>query len=205
LDLTSATGLTPGSRVSPPNSHRTFHTPDVFTSAAVPEVTPTVSTGPELSTLSPTALWDTAGLNSNVNALHDIKHKICLVSTAPFALLQKQGMPCYVLQIRPECPDAGSDPVSSSLHSASNILSTTNLTKEESSLFNKIIPPEYHDFDDVFSKAGALLLLPHQPYDMKIKLESNTLPPVGPVYLMSELELHTLCEYLDKMLGKGFI
>jgi len=141
-DLTSATGLTPGSEVGPPHSHRTFHTPDVFTSAAVPEVTPIVSTGPELSTLSPTALRDTAGLDSDIDELHDIKHKIRLVSAAPFALLQKQGMPCYVLQICPECPDAGSDPVSSSLRSASNILSTTNLTEEESSLFNKIIPPE---------------------------------------------------------------
>jgi len=161
--------------------------------------------GPELSTLSPTALRDTAGLDSDVDALHDIKHKIHLVSAAPFALLRKQGTPCYVLQICPECPDAGSDLVSSSLHSASNILSTTNLTEEESSLFNKIIPPEYCDFDDVFLKAGALPLPPHRPYNMKIELESDTLPSVGPVYSMSELELCALHEYLDEMLGKGFI
>ena len=145
------------------------------------------------------------GLNSDVDALHDIKHKIHLVSAAPFALLRKQGTPCYVLQICPECPDAGSDPVSSSLCSASNILSTTNLTEEESSLFNKIIPPEYRDFDDIFSKVDALPLLPHRPYNMKIELESDTLLPVGLVYSMSELELHALCKYLDKMLGTGFI
>src|SRR5882724_8197643 len=40
---------------------------------------------------------------------------------------------------------------------------------------------------------------------MKIELESDTLPPVGPVYSMSELELRALREYLDEMLGKGFI
>ena len=55
----------------------------------------------------------------------------------------------------------GPDLVSSSLHSASNILSNTNLTEEETSLFNKIIPTEYRDFNDVFSKADALSLPPH--------------------------------------------
>src|SRR5882724_8359963 len=40
---------------------------------------------------------------------------------------------------------------------------------------------------------------------MKIELESDTLPPVGPVYSMSELELCALRKYLDEMLGKGFI
>jgi len=67
----------------------------------------------------------------------------------------------YFKSAPPECPDVGSDLASSSLHSASNILSTTNLTEEETSLFNKIIPPEYRDFDDIFSKADALPLPPH--------------------------------------------
>src|SRR5882762_5529591 len=40
---------------------------------------------------------------------------------------------------------------------------------------------------------------------MKIELKSDALPPVGPVYSMSELELCALREYLDEMLGKGFI
>ena len=40
---------------------------------------------------------------------------------------------------------------------------------------------------------------------MKTELESDTLPPVGPIYPMSELELCALWEYLDEMLGKGFI
>ena len=150
----------PGCDVGPPSSSRTFHTPDVLTSAAVPEVTPTVSMGPELLTLSPTS-QDAQGLDSDVDALLDIKQKIRLVGAAPFALLRKQGTPCYVLQIRPECPDVVSDSVSSSLRSASNILSTTNLTEDKSSLFAKIIPPEYCDFNDVFSKADALPLPPH--------------------------------------------
>ena len=161
-DPSSATGSAPGCKVGPPSSHRTFHTPNVFTSVAAPEVThSTVSPGLELLTLSPTASRDSPGLNFDIDALQDIKNKIHLVGAAPFALLRKQGMPCYVLQICPKCPDVVSDSVSSSLHSASHILSTTNLTEDKSSLFAKIIPPEYHDFNDIFLKADALPLPPH--------------------------------------------
>ena len=46
---------------------------------------------------------------------------------------------------------------------------------------------------------------PHCPYDHTIDLENDQMPPHSHIYLLSGTELSTLCEFLDDMLGKGFI
>ncbi|KAG6824281.1 hypothetical protein H0H93_002263, partial [Arthromyces matolae] len=76
---------------------------------------------------------------------------------------------------------------------------------KEEDLLKKIIPPEYQEFSDVFSEGSAKELPPHRSYDHKIDLEEGTKPPFGKVYNMSEVELKALKDYLDEMLGKGFI
>jgi len=201
--------LPPGCEVGPPTSPRTFHTPNVVTSVGVPEVDPSIVTRDSEQLTLPSTFQDSQELNSDINALEGVKSNICLVGAAPFALLWMQGTPCYLLQTCPECPDTVSDTVPSSHLSASastsvapSLHSSTNLTEEEPSLFAQVIPPEYQGFNDIFLKADVLPLSPHQPYDMKIELESDTLLLVGLVYSMSELELCALHEYLDEMLGK---
>jgi Reverse transcriptase (RNA-dependent DNA polymerase)/Retroviral aspartyl protease len=67
------------------------------------------------------------------------------------------------------------------------------------------IPEEYHDFADVFSKAKADTLPPHRPYDLKIELEDGAKPPLGPMYSLSQTELHALREFIDENLRTGFI
>ncbi|KAL1942409.1 hypothetical protein VTO73DRAFT_6011 [Trametes versicolor] len=67
------------------------------------------------------------------------------------------------------------------------------------------IPEEYHEFADVFSKSQADILPEHRPYDLKITLEDGGVPPLGPIYSLSKLELDTLCEYIDENLRSGFI
>ena len=54
------------------------------------------------------------------------------------------------------------------------------------------VPEEYRDFADIFSKAKALVLAPHQEYDLKIEQEegANLLP--GRLYSLSPVELKTL-------------
>ena len=54
------------------------------------------------------------------------------------------------------------------------------------------VPEEYHNFADVFSKAKASELAPHQEYDLKIELEEgvNLLP--GRLYSLSPVKLETL-------------
>ena len=67
------------------------------------------------------------------------------------------------------------------------------------------IPPEYHEFADLFSKKEADMLPPHRPYDHRIPLEPGTTPPFGSIYSMSPTELEVLRKYIDENLRKGFI
>ena len=57
----------------------------------------------------------------------------------------------------------------------------------------------------MFSPGEAKELPPHRPYDIKIETEGEKMPPIGKLYNMSEVELKALKEYIDDMLGKGFI
>ena len=67
------------------------------------------------------------------------------------------------------------------------------------------VPEAYQDFFDVFSKAKADTLAPHQPYDLKIALEDGTMPPQPPIYSLSNSELGTLWDFIDEHLNIGFI
>jgi hypothetical protein len=67
------------------------------------------------------------------------------------------------------------------------------------------VPPEYHDFQDVFSAEEAKELPPHRSYDHKIEIIDGQLPPHSQIYNMSQVELDALKSYIDEMLGKGFL
>ena len=67
------------------------------------------------------------------------------------------------------------------------------------------VPEDYHNFSNVFSKAKADMLAPHQPYDLKITLEDGKEPPQPPIYPLLTSELKTLWEFLDEHLTIGFI
>ena len=67
------------------------------------------------------------------------------------------------------------------------------------------VPEEYHDFVDVFSKKKSDTLAPHHPYDLKIELESDQLPKLGPIYSLSDVEQKTLQDFIDENLATGFI
>lgn len=67
------------------------------------------------------------------------------------------------------------------------------------------LPPEYHEFLDVFSKDLADELPPHRKSDHKIPLHPGTTPGYGLLYNMSREELQVLKKYLDEHLEKGFI
>ena len=67
------------------------------------------------------------------------------------------------------------------------------------------IPEDYHEFQDVFSKASASTLPPHRSYDLKIDLEEGAEPPIGRMYSLSEKEMLALREFLDENLNNGFV
>lgn len=68
-----------------------------------------------------------------------------------------------------------------------------------------LIPPEYHDYLDVFDKEKATILPQHRSYDCPIDLEEGKKPPFGPIYSLTPAELEALRVYIDENLANGFI
>ena len=113
-----------------------------------------------------------------------------IISAPAFALACRlEGSIQFSLQIRPQESD---------LHSASII------SESESSELSRV-PPDYHDFADVFSKSKADTLALHREHDLKIDLEEGASPPIGTTYSLSPSELESLRTFLDEHLTMGFI
>ena len=69
-----------------------------------------------------------------------------------------------------------------------------------------VLPPQYHEFLDIFSKDDTDKLPPLRPgVDHEIKMEPGIQAPSGPLYGMSREELEVLKKYLTENLNKGFI
>ena len=56
------------------------------------------------------------------------------------------------------------------------------------------VPPEYHDFTNVFSKSKTSQLAFHCKHDLKINLEEGTSPQLGCTYSLSTYKLESLQE-----------
>jgi hypothetical protein len=67
------------------------------------------------------------------------------------------------------------------------------------------IPSKYRRFSDVFEKRNADRLPEHRSYYCPVDLIDGACPPFGPIYGLSEPELHALQGYIDNILAKGFI
>ncbi|KAG6326007.1 hypothetical protein ID866_13082 [Astraeus odoratus] len=114
---------------------------------------------------------------------------ISLVNAAAFVRACKlKGSVQFSLQLCPE--DA-------KLHAAS--------TEPAPPLDLSSIPPEYHDFTDVFSKAKAMELPLHRNFDLKINLEEGASPPLSTIYSLLPSELEVLRTFLDEHLSYRFI
>ena len=64
---------------------------------------------------------------------------------------------------------------------------------------------QYHNFKDVFEKKNADILLEYHLYDYTIELQEGAQLLFGPIYNLSQMELATLCKYIDENLSKNFI
>ena len=101
------------------------------------------------------------------------------------------------------CKLEGSVKYQLQLHPSSEVKGWSSSTSPALDLSS--VPPEYHDYADVFSKAKASELPPHCDYDLKIDLEEGTSPPLGTLYSLSPVELSALWTFIDENLGTGFI
>ncbi|KIK15996.1 hypothetical protein PISMIDRAFT_16095 [Pisolithus microcarpus 441] len=68
-----------------------------------------------------------------------------------------------------------------------------------------LVPADYHEFADIFSKAKATELPPHRGFDLKIDIKEGASPPIGMIYSLSPPELKALCTFIDEHLSYGFI
>ncbi len=75
----------------------------------------------------------------------------------------------------------------------------------DESLKEPTIPKAFRDLADVFSPSHANSPPPHRDEDHAIQLELEKISPFGPLYNLSEYQLKTLREYIDKNLTNGFI
>ncbi|KAG5724272.1 hypothetical protein E4T56_gene15915 [Termitomyces sp. T112] len=119
---------------------------------------------------------------------------IKIISTVPFACILQDSTSAFQLQIMPAL-------LKEHLHKET----TLPECKMEKQILYEVVPLEYHEFTDMFSEGSAKELPPHHSYDHKIDLEEDALPLFGKIYNMSESKLWALKEYLNNMLGKGFI
>jgi hypothetical protein len=115
--------------------------------------------------------------------------KVAMISAAAFSLICNQPeTELYFVSMK---PSPGGD-------------LTINVASQED-VDLSTIPPEYHDFADLFSKKEADKLPPHQRHDHTIPLQPGSAPHFGPIYKLSPVELETLRKYIDENLKKGFI
>jgi len=130
-----------------------------------------------VSSPSPTDLPQAPGLRAP---------PITLINAAAFLkACQLDGSQQFSIQLKPD----------SSFHTAS-----VNAAPDLSS-----VPEAYHKFANIFSKAKALVLAPHQEYNLKIELEEGVPLPSGRLYSLSPIELKTLWGFIDENLRFGFI
>ena len=67
------------------------------------------------------------------------------------------------------------------------------------------LPPEYHDFADIFQVAEKQSLPEKDLHDHVIDLKPGQQPPFGKLYSMSSAELDVLKVYLDNAMKAGIV
>jgi len=131
-----------------------------------------------LSTPSPVPPGNPVSGQSDSSSAPSVNTLVCnplhisLINAATFMrVCRLEGSTKYQLQL---CP---SDSVKAQSSSTSTLL------------VPDVVPPDYRNYADVFSKVKASELPPHHDYDLKINLEEGTSSPLGTLYSLSLVEL----------------
>ena len=77
------------------------------------------------------------------------------------------------------------------------------LNKEPLDLFT--VSSKYHNFANIFSESQANTLTCYYLYNLKIYLDEGTSPPWGPIYSLSQVEIHTLHKFINENVKTSFI
>ena len=87
----------------------------------------------------------------------------------------------------------------------SQLIAQEKAIKEGDKTLEEMIPQEFIEFMDVFSKKASERLPTRKPWDHSIDLIPGSEPPFCKVYPMSPSEQKALDEYLEENLAKGYI
>lgn len=69
----------------------------------------------------------------------------------------------------------------------------------------ELVPPQYHEFLDIFAKKKSEHFLDERPYDQAINLKPDFVPKVFKQYHLSPLETTKMNEFIDENLQKDYI
>ena len=120
------------------------------------------------------------------------------LETPPSDSLKAPGLPCPKISFvnaaafQRACKLEGSVQFTLSLNSMSACSASISNTTTDDPIDLSKVPPEYHDYVDVFSKKKASTLAPHRPFNLKIELEEGAEPPIGRLYSLSPSEQEAL-------------
>jgi hypothetical protein len=85
------------------------------------------------------------------------------------------------------------------------IESLTAIKASNENELKSMVPEEYYKFMNLFREPLAQELPPHRTFDHQIRIKNGKEVPFDLIYHLSENELGTLREYLDRMLEQGKI
>lgn len=72
--------------------------------------------------------------------------------------------------------------------------------------WEQLVPKQYHEFGDIFSKKASERMPTRKPYDHAVEfLEGSTLPRPARNYSLSPMERNSLDEWIQENLRKGYI
>jgi transposase InsO family protein len=137
------------------------------------------------------AATDTVQLKPPKNETTAEKPKPTLISAAAFSMWARRAR---------KNPSSGIRVFAASVADIEKALSTKAPPDPRN-----ILPSQYHDFLDAFSRPKADQLPPHRPGDHRIDTMEGKDIPWGPMYNMSKEELLVLRKTLNEYLDKGFI
>ena len=95
--------------------------------------------------------------------------------------------------------------ITQAMNFSTKLAQKENAKKEDTQTLPEIVPPELHEYLDVFDKEKAKQFLESQPWDHAIKLKEGFLPLDCKLYPLTLPETKEMNKFINKNLAKGYI
>ena len=95
--------------------------------------------------------------------------------------------------------------IAQAMNFSTKLAQKENAKKEDTWTLIKIVPPELHEYLDVFDKEKAKRFPKSQPWDHAIKLKDDFMPSDCKVYPLTLPETEEMNKFINENLAKGYI